>query len=331
MADDQLTLPADLGQTTNSIAEENLIEVAARPGQPVLMSGDLAFPLGLLAPKAIQENVALGFLTPDGLFQPYDIHNPDNPWGVPVRVKIHPLVRPVDTSIIPTDRNDFFRVTAESIDPYGSVVWWAISGSVDPLRVNNYVTDAFTAVRWFYRTAATESEDAGSWNPMPAGLGVRIANGTTIELYANIAGGDGPSDAICFGATNNIRTSGNMRSLFAFTDSLQRGDHIGLVFLNNKHLLESATVPTFTTASGDLVSYAELFSGCSNLTKISVYFTEWPDATEWVKNVSSTGVFYKPKSLSEVRDIDHIPEGWTVVESDPLPDLGDEDSGGDSL
>ena len=56
-----------------------------------------------------------------------------------------------------------------------------------------------------------------------------------------------------------------------------------------------------------------MFSGCTNLSEISVAFDEWNDNTKnWVENVSPTGTFYCPKALPLEYGLDRIPEGWTV-------------------
>lgn len=61
--------------------------------------------------------------------------------------------------------------------------------------------------------------------------------------------------------------------------------------------------------------YKEMFSDCTSLSSMNVSFTDWnDDATEnWVGNVASTGIFYKPAALSEEYGIGKIPEGWTVT------------------
>jgi len=66
--------------------------------------------------------------------------------------------------------------------------------------------------------------------------------------------------------------------------------------------------------------YFEMFSGCTNLSEISVAFVKWTDSTDrwecntyrWVYNVAPTGTFYCPKALPLEYGVDRIPEGWTV-------------------
>ena len=60
---------------------------------------------------------------------------------------------------------------------------------------------------------------------------------------------------------------------------------------------------------------AAMFSGCTNLSEISVAFEEWSNIVytqEWVANVAPTGTFICPKALALEYGEDRIPEGWTV-------------------
>ena len=64
-----------------------------------------------------------------------------------------------------------------------------------------------------------------------------------------------------------------------------------------------------------------MFTGCSNLISIEVHFTTWPtnDQTgEWVRGVSSNGVFTKGSECTwDVEDhvgVSGIPEGWIIEE-----------------
>jgi hypothetical protein len=61
---------------------------------------------------------------------------------------------------------------------------------------------------------------------------------------------------------------------------------------------------------------AAMFSGCTNLSEISVAFEEWSSyiayTREWVANVAPTGIFICPKALPLEYGVDRIPEGWTV-------------------
>lgn len=72
-------------------------------------------------------------------------------------------------------------------------------------------------------------------------------------------------------------------------------------------------------------SLDETFTNCSKLKKIEVDFTTWTgwytsgytshhfNTEDWVKGVSASGTFIKPSNLADVKDVDHVPSGWTVV------------------
>lgn len=65
--------------------------------------------------------------------------------------------------------------------------------------------------------------------------------------------------------------------------------------------------------SASTVAY--MFDGCTNLSSVTVHFTSWPTSvrtTNWMRNVSPTGIFRCPPELPDQRGPNFIPEGWTV-------------------
>jgi uncharacterized repeat protein (TIGR02543 family) len=59
-----------------------------------------------------------------------------------------------------------------------------------------------------------------------------------------------------------------------------------------------------------------MFSGCTNLSYISVAFTSWTAATNgWTTSVAGSGIFIKPSALTTTTGVDNIPSGWTVSTS----------------
>lgn len=62
--------------------------------------------------------------------------------------------------------------------------------------------------------------------------------------------------------------------------------------------------------------YEQMFTGCRNLKEIKVHFTSWGEEGErftynWVRTVGSTGIFYAPPELQDLRGNNYIPNGWT--------------------
>ena len=59
-------------------------------------------------------------------------------------------------------------------------------------------------------------------------------------------------------------------------------------------------------------SFLDTFEGCTNLTEITVHFTEWNDSWQW-RDAPATGVWRCPKALDITnRGMTGIPDGWTV-------------------
>lgn len=72
--------------------------------------------------------------------------------------------------------------------------------------------------------------------------------------------------------------------------------------------------------SSDFRPLDNMFENCISLNEIKVHFNtdswdhngDFASPSDWVKNVSSTGTFYKPSILPEEFGSNKIPEGWTV-------------------
>ena len=61
-----------------------------------------------------------------------------------------------------------------------------------------------------------------------------------------------------------------------------------------------------------------MFSGCTNLNKITVHFIDWDSATNatkgWISGVADNGILYAPLMLPDVvSGNDKKPSGWTKV------------------
>ena len=64
-----------------------------------------------------------------------------------------------------------------------------------------------------------------------------------------------------------------------------------------------------------------MFYSCNALKKVKVGFYDWKSGinatTQWLTNVSSTGVFECPSVLDcSTRDNSHVPAGWTIARTD---------------
>lgn len=84
------------------------------------------------------------------------------------------------------------------------------------------------------------------------------------------------------------------------------------IFLHCTGLLEGPILPAQVLTSH---CYDNLFNGCTSIKKIVCYATSGINSTNtgnWVKNVSSTGDFYKDANVSWPTGASGIPSGWTV-------------------
>lgn len=83
--------------------------------------------------------------------------------------------------------------------------------------------------------------------------------------------------------------------------------------------LETATLPAPAPAR---YCYSNMFMFCSALKSLVVGLTDWKfngaqAFYSWLTGASATGTFYCPSALDiSVRDVSHIPEGWSVVRTD---------------
>ena len=82
------------------------------------------------------------------------------------------------------------------------------------------------------------------------------------------------------------------------------------MFYDCTSLTQAPALPATTLADS---CYSSMFQNCSSLNNVNVNFSEWSNATfNWLKNVSSTGIFTCPATLPDTpRDASHIPAGWT--------------------
>ena len=65
--------------------------------------------------------------------------------------------------------------------------------------------------------------------------------------------------------------------------------------------------------------YFNMFSGCTSLSSVTCYANardNTKNTKDWLNNVAATGTFYGPKNsvfVSQERNADNIPEGWTFI------------------
>lgn len=69
--------------------------------------------------------------------------------------------------------------------------------------------------------------------------------------------------------------------------------------------------------------YRQMFKGCSNLASINVGFYNWSQdleaTTDWLADVSATGLITISTNLNKLIDASHIPQGWSYQYNDQNP------------
>ena len=78
--------------------------------------------------------------------------------------------------------------------------------------------------------------------------------------------------------------------------------------------LIEATVDVYNDEEIPANAYSQLFTGCTNLSKVTCKATNFNSSAfnKWLNNVSSTGTFIKDKDTTWSEGTSGIPSGWTV-------------------
>ncbi len=174
-----------------------------------------------------------------------------------------------------------------------------------------------------YRYALEYSVDAGqTWSPLTPGNPVTLSSvGDKVLVRGNIV--DTTSslsriEKLQFTMSGSIAASGSVTSLI---DGIGRSKTVSLescfagLFENCVSLTQSPEVPGLSKHRDSQFQdgiYDDMFKGCSNLSKITVGFTEWPSCSQWVKGVASTGTFICPKDLNINFSYSRVPVGWSI-------------------
>ena len=143
---------------------------------------------------------------------------------------------------------------------------------------------------------------------------INSSDNAYIKMFANCKGLTNVPNCFCQG----VNVSQGLRGMFI--DSGIAGKvMLGLT----GQLATSVYSGTFTGCTGitkaEILncipgrwSFLDTFEGCTNLTEITVHFTEWNDSWQW-RDAPATGVWRCPKALDITkRGMLGIPDGWTV-------------------
>lgn len=117
---------------------------------------------------------------------------------------------------------------------------------------------------------------------------------------------------VTFVMTGKIRAEGDIQSLVNYSDICGSYCYYKL-FANCTSLIKTPKLTATVLADN---CYEQMFDGCTQLSSITVNFTEWSDGTtnNWLNNVNENGIFKCPNSLIEPinRGPSTIPESWTI-------------------
>lgn len=103
-------------------------------------------------------------------------------------------------------------------------------------------------------------------------------------------------------------------SILDFTPADGSTDHCQEMFIGCTSITESPILPLKVLKQS---TYARMFSGCRNLSKITCLATNKSASmclVSWVKSVASTGTFYKAAGASWSTGVNGIPRNWNVEE-----------------
>lgn len=233
----------------------------------------------------------------------------------------------------------------------GEVAVMTMSGSAEPIDINNYLTivaleDGLTAQ---LSTNACEYcvDGNGNWKTLPADTNTETINtGQTLSFRGNltpISSGIGT-----FTISKSCNLEGNcMPMLFGDeavgNNSLEGKDCAFIELFRNCTTIKSVSsgflpattlvdscynymfsgCTNLTTApelpATTLVDYCYyyMFFGCSKLNYIKAMFTTRPSFTytsNWVNGVASKGTFVKNKNATwNVTGVNGVPSGWTIT------------------
>lgn len=206
---------------------------------------------------------------------------------------------------------------------------WAKSGSPIPTAYGGlrFAAEAanssvqLTAVGSAPTVTLVKSFDGVNWEDYAVG---EVIDLPSIGDFVYLAAGEGGNETFGSSTSNYhkfvinglVAASGDITSLrnFDLVQTTLAVSCYNSMFSGCTGLTSAPELPATTLAS---FCYRSMFSGCTQLSLIKVHFTAWgPQTGDWVTEVSSTGIFYKPNALTEEYETSKIPTGWTVVNID---------------
>ena len=165
-----------------------------------------------------------------------------------------------------------------------------------------------------YNASFKYNKEKEGWKPWLLGVEyIVLDEGQSVEISgANTQLTDGGSVWYRFEMVGQVEAEGNVMSIMNFSDTCTACCFQSL-FAGCTGLLKAPGLYATTLAQD---CYQWMFQNCSNLSSITVAFTDWSSCDGWVDGVDGyvySGTFTKPSALSESYGSSYIPNGWTVI------------------
>ena len=180
-----------------------------------------------------------------------------------------------------------------------------------------YSRDAVNWTRWDYSAITfTSGSPLYMYGDNPDGIGsYYIDNFSELFKYSTfVASSNGSSGG------GKFRVEGDIMSLLSGEKKVTAIPAMYCFYRLFKDCDLLTAAPDLTAASLPMDSYAEMFSGCTNLGYVRCLATTlYHDSTaDWMSNTSATGTFVKAGGATWPRGVSGIPEGWTVLNEGPV-------------
>ena len=177
--------------------------------------------------------------------------------------------------------------------------------------------DAVNWTRWDYSAITfTSGSPLYMYGDNPDGIGSYYIDNffSSLKYSTFVASSNGSSGG------GKFRVEGDIMSLLSGEKKVTAIPAMYCFYRLFKDCDLLTAAPDLTAASLPMDSYAEMFSGCTNLGYVRCLATTlYHDSTaDWMSNTSATGTFVKAGGAAWPRGVSGIPEGWTVLNEGPV-------------
>lgn len=116
--------------------------------------------------------------------------------------------------------------------------------------------------------------------------------------------------------SGSVKSGGSVMSLIdnnGFTTEILSNGCFRNLFYGCTSLTSAPELPATTLSAN---CYLQMFRGCSSLNDVTVFANSWDvnNTTNWLYNVSPSGILRKPAGTNIPAGASGIPNGWTVID-----------------